>query len=305
MKVLVFSHGSDIDGMGSIIISKTYFDEVKYYFCEMSDLDKTILDSIDSEEIYQYDEVFVTDLTPNNQTLEMIKQDKNLKNKFIVIDHHKTRLNQVGDYEFVHITIHDEKGMCCATSLFYDYLCKNHLISPKASIEYYSELTRLEDTWEWKKKNNLLAHNLSHLYNLLGREEYISRMTKKLKSDDSFSLTSEEELLIQSKLLEIERAMQSYISCIKEIEQNQKKGALVIMDYQYRNEFPEYLERNHYDYDFAMMICFNHHSVSLRSITDCNVRKIAEQYGGGGHDKASSFNIEEKEEEVYQLILKR
>ena len=36
MKVLVFSHGSDIDGMGSIIISKLFFKEVDFYYSEIN-----------------------------------------------------------------------------------------------------------------------------------------------------------------------------------------------------------------------------------------------------------------------------
>ena len=304
MKVLVFSHGSDIDGMGSIIICKAYFDKVKYYFCEMSNLDETIQNTINTKEIYQFDKVFVTDLTPSNQTLEIVKNDQLLQNKFIVIDHHKTRLNQVGNYDFVHITIHDKKGMCCATSLFYDYLLENSDIEKKENIETYCELTRLEDTWEWKKENNLLAHHLSHLFNVLGREEYIDKMVNKINKKNPFSLTRQEEILIKSKLLEIERAMKQYESCIQPIELNHKKGALVIIDYQYRNEFPEYLEKKNLNYDFAMMVCFNHHSISFRSIKDCNVREIAEQYGGGGHDKAASCDIKEKEEEIYKVLLR-
>lgn len=306
MKVLVYSHGSDIDGMGSIIISKVYFDDVKYYYCEMSNIDEMIFNSIKSKEIYDYDYVFVTDLCPTNETLEIVKNDNKLIGKFVVIDHHKTRLNKVGDYDFVHIEIENDKGMCCATSLFYDYLLSNNFIKDKGSVEIYSELTRLEDTWEWKKNNNILAHNLSHLFNVLGRDEYVLLMSNKLKSKKNFSLNKEENYLIDSKLREIEKVLKSYIPSIKQVEINEKKGALVVIDYQYRNELPEYLEKNNYEYDFAMMVCFNHNSISFRSITDCNVRKMAELYGGGGHDKAAScFLDKKKQEEIYEIILKR
>lgn len=306
MKILVFSHGSDIDGMGSIIISKVYFDDVDYYYCEMSDIDELIKNSINSKEIYKYDMIFVTDLCPTNETLDMINNDSKLVSRFTVIDHHKTRLNKVGNYDFVHIDIENDKGMCSATSLFYDYLLKNHFIKEKESVEVYSELTRLEDTWEWKKNNNILAHNLSHLFNIVGRDEYVKLMSDKLKYNKKFSLNKEENYLIDNKLREIDMVLKSYISSIKEIEINNRKGALVVIDYQYRNEFPEYLERNNYDYDFAMMVCFNHNSISFRSITDCNVRKMAELYGGGGHDRAASCFLDKiKKDKIYEIILKR
>ena len=304
MKVLVFSHGSDIDGMGSIIISKVYFDEIKYHYCEMSDIDEKILNSIKSKEIYNYNYIFVTDLCPTNETLDIIKQDSKLREKFIVIDHHKTRLNKVGDYDFVHINIEDNQGMCCATSLFYGYLLQHNFIKNKDSVKLYSELTRLEDTWEWKKNNNILAHNLSHLFNVLGRDEYILLMSNKLKNNKTFSLTKEENWIIDNKLKEIEKNLKEYANSIKTIEINDKCGALIIIDYQYRNEFPEYLKNNNYNYDFVMMVCFNHNSISFRSITDCNVREIAELYGGGGHDKAASCPLDiKKQEKIYDIIL--
>lgn len=304
MKVLIFSHGSDIDGMGSIIISKVYFDEVKYYYCEMSDIDEKILNSINSGEIYDYDYIFVTDLCPTNKTLDIINKNNKLIEKFVVIDHHRTRLNKVGNYDFVHIDIEDDRGMCSATSLFYSYLLMHDFIKAKDIIDLYSELTRLEDTWEWKKNNNILAHNLSHLFNVLGRDEYVLMMSNKLKYNKKFSLTKQENWVIDNKLREIEQALKEYANLIKKIEINGKCGALVIIDYQYRNEFPEYLEKNNYDYDFVMMVCFNHSSISFRSITDCNVREMAELYGGGGHDKAASCFLDKKKlEKIYEIIL--
>lgn len=305
MKVLLFTHGSDIDGMGSIIISKCFFEHVKYYFCEMNNLDSIIQNSIQTKEIYQYDLVFVTDLCPSNELLNQIAKDKELDNKFILIDHHKTSLNMVGDFSFVHITIKDRKGQCCATSLFYEYLIENYQLERREIIDTYAELTRLEDTWEWKVKNNILAHNLSHLYNVLGRDKYVEEMIAKLMNNTKFFLTDQEVLLIDTKLLEIDRAMKNYVSCIKDVEYKDKKGALVFIEYQYRNELPEFLKNHHYDYDFAMMVCMNHHSISFRSINDCNVREIAEEYaGGGGHDKAAACNLREKEDLIYEILLK-
>ena len=304
MKVLLFTHGSDIDGMGSIIISKNFFDDVNYHFCERNDLDNQIINSIETKEIYQYDVVFVTDLCPSNELLNQIVNDKKISSKFIVIDHHKTCLNMVEDFPFVHITIEDGKGQCCATSLFYEYLLRNYQLEKKEILDTYSELTRQEDTWEWKKNNNILAHNLSHLYNIIGRDKYIEEMVSKLKNNKKFFLTDQEIILIDSKLSEIDRAMNNYTTCIKDIEYKDKKGALVFIEYQYRNELPEYLKNHHYNYDFAMMVCMDHHSISFRSINDCNVREIAEEYGGGGHDKAAACNLREKEELIYEIILK-
>ena len=134
MKVLVFSHGSDIDGMGSIIISKLYFEEVDFYFSEIHNLDKQIINEINNKNIYKYDYVFVTDLTPKNETLDVIQNDKKLINKFRVIDHHRTNYNRANSYSFVHITIEDEDGPTSATSLFYKYLIKKFISNIKFQV---------------------------------------------------------------------------------------------------------------------------------------------------------------------------
>lgn len=304
MKVLLFSHGSDIDGMGSIIISKFSFDQVDYHYSEISNLDELILNEINTKNIYNYDLIFVTDLTPKNKTLNLIEQDKELVKKLVVIDHHKTNYNRANNYSFVNIIINNDKGQTCATSLFYEYLVNNNLIKENNNIEYYSELTRLEDTWTWKKENNQLAHNLSHLFNILGRDKYIEIMINKLKEKE-IKLNSTEELLIESKINDINKHIEDYLKYKKDIILNNHKGILVIIDYEYRNDLPEYLRDNNYDYEFAMMVCFNHNSISFRSINNCNVREIAETFGGGGHDKASACYINEKLEKIYNILLEK
>ena len=302
MKVLVFSHGSDIDGMGSIIISKLSFDKVDYHFSEIHNLDEQILEEMNSKNIYNYDLVFITDLTPKNETLDLIEKDKELINKLVVIDHHQTNHNRAANYSFTHIVVSNDKGQTSATSLFYEYLVKNNLIKDNKVIEYYSELTRLEDTWTWKKENNKLAHDLSHLFNILGRDKYIELMINKLKENE-FKLDATEELLIESKITDINKHIIDYLKYKKDITLNNHKGILLIIDYEYRNDIPEYLRENNYDYEFAMMVCFNHNSISFRSINNCNVREIAETFGGGGHDKASACYINEKLDKIYDIIL--
>ena len=305
MKILLFSHGSDIDGMGSIIISNVFFDEVNYKYAEIHNLDELILSEIDNNSIYDYDMVFVTDLTPKNETLDIIEKNNKLKDKFIVIDHHQTNYNRASSYSFVNISIRNEIGMCSATSLFYDYLVNNKYIEDKEIVREYAELTRLEDTWEWKKNNNNLAHNLAHLFNLLGRDKYVELMINKLKNNKQFKLDPNEEILIDVKIKDIDKHIDSYLKIMKDITINNHKGVLVIIDYQYRNDFPEYLRDNGYDYEFAMMACFDHNSISFRSINNCNVREIAEEYGGGGHDRASACYLNEKIDKIYDILLEK
>ena len=42
MKVLLFTHKNDIDGMGNAILAKLAFDSVDYVLCETFDLKKKV-----------------------------------------------------------------------------------------------------------------------------------------------------------------------------------------------------------------------------------------------------------------------
>lgn len=303
-RVLLFTHGSDIDGMGSIILSKLAFTNVDYFFCETSTIDQIIQENISKEIVEQYDYLFVTDLCPSNEIIEKVYQRVDLRDKFIILDHHQTNFNRVPDYDFVHVILKLNNRLSCATELFYDYLLKHHLIEKKTSIRKYVEFTRLEDTWEWKKENQEDAHNLTHIFNHLGREQYIEYMASKLENK-TFSLNQKDRSIISFMKYQIEKQVKNYLNEYREITINDLKGALVMIDYQYRNEFPEYLRSHHYPLDFAMMICLNHNSVSIRSVSNCNVREIAELFGGGGHDKAATFRIDDVVEQIYELVLEK
>lgn len=62
MKVLLFSHKSDIDGMGNVVLTKLAFEYVDYVLCETFNLQNEISAFIEDSSIYNYDMIFITDL---------------------------------------------------------------------------------------------------------------------------------------------------------------------------------------------------------------------------------------------------
>ena len=135
MKTLIFTHKNDIDGMGNAILAKLAFEETKYVLCGTFDLIKNVNDYIDSKEIYNYDKIFITDLCLDLKTLNKIEKDKILKSKIQLIDHHKTY--DTDDYKkfpFVKICLETNKGLSCATSLFYEYLLENNYLKENKII---------------------------------------------------------------------------------------------------------------------------------------------------------------------------
>ena len=116
MKVLVFFYISDIDGMGGVILAKLAFSDVDYVLCETFNLSNYLKMKIEDESIYNYDQIFITDMWLEDPSI--ITSDEYLKLRTLVFDHHESALSidALKDLDFVTIRIFDEKWRCSGTS---------------------------------------------------------------------------------------------------------------------------------------------------------------------------------------------
>lgn len=309
MKVFIFSHKSDIDGMGSVVLANLAFENVSYKLCEAFSIDEDILKTISSKKLYEFDLIFVCDLCPSEKVIKQISKDIFLNDKFFVFDHHETMLEQVGNkFEFVTVKIKNEKGLCSGTSLFYEYLVDKKFISPHPAVDKFVELTRKYDTWEWK---NIYGDNeprkLSVLFDCLGCENYIHELIKKLrnKNINSFEFDDTWEMIVSNKLSQIETIANESVKNVFFKDVLGYQAVIAFIDYEYRNEVAEKIKATFADKDFSMLIAMNHTSISFRCINEnVNVRVIAEHFGGKGHDKASSCSIDNKTlQKIIDLLL--
>lgn len=311
MKVLLFTHKSDIDGMGNVVLAKIAFDEVEYVLCETFNLQKEIALYYKDGRIYNFDKIFVTDLWLEKPTLSKIANDGRLKDKFYVFDHHKSAIEgNFNKYSFTTIRISDEKGLCSGTSLFYEYLVKEGFIDSKNQlIEDFSELTRKYDTWEWKNiYNDEKPHELTLLFDSVGCEGYIDLMYEKLSNSElaRFEFNNLESMLIKNKINYVQEVLSNYAKKIYYRQILGLKAGIVFIDYQYRNDLSEYFRQHEFDMDFAMFVAMDYGTISYRSIKpDVNVRLIAEAMGGKGHDKAASSPIsQEQKDKLIKILIK-
>lgn len=292
MKVLLFTHKSDIDGMGSAVLAKLAFDDVECALCEVRDLNNEIAKYFDNGKIYDFDRIFVTDLWPVNETFTKIISDERLKDKFFIFDHHKTSLDSSFSKEtFATVKVSNHKGLCCGTSLFYDYLLDLGFFFPIIpSVADFVELTRRHDTWEWKKiYNDEKARELSILFDAVGTTEYIELMVKKLNTTFNFYFTEYEKIHINERIKKINEKNIEYSNNIKYREILGLKAGILEIEYSFRNEIAEYLRENHFDMDFAMFIVKERGTASYRSIKDdVIVKDVSVYFGGYGHDNAAS-----------------
>ncbi len=309
MKVLLFTHKSDIDGMGNAVLAKLAFDEVDYVLCETFNLQNEINKYYDDKKIYDYDMIFITDMWLEEPTLTKVANDNKLKNKFLIFDHHESAIEgNYNKYDFTTIRISDEKGLCSGTSLFYEWLVNNGFIDKiNQKIADFSELTRKYDTWEWKTKyNDKIPQELNLLFNSVGCNGYIKLMYDKLSILDGkrFLFNDLEKMLINNKKEQVNEKLSNYANKVYYKEIFGLKAGIVFIDYEYRNDLTEFFRQNNFDMDFVMLIALDKGTISYRNIKDnINVRFIAEAMGGKGHDQAAASPISEEKKRALIRIL--
>lgn len=312
MKVLLFTHKNDIDGMGNAVLANLAFEKVDYVLCGTFDLTENILRYLENGKIYDYDKIFVTDLCLEEPVLTKIAEDRKLKEKVLDFDHHKTFLEEKYiKHSFINVKISNELGLCCGTSLFYEYLISNGLLdSNNLAIKEFVELTRQHDTWEWKNiYNNELPRRLATLFDVVGTDGYINMMTKKLKNSNgrSFSFDTFENSLIDNRLIQVEEKLRIYANKVVYKNILGLKAGIVFIAYEYRNELAEYFKEKNFDMDFVMMIALDPGVICYRSVKDeVKVREVAEFFGGKGHERAASNPITEAlQEKLIEILIKK
>ena len=294
-RILIFSHRSDIDGMGPIVLSKLAFDEVIYYLCEKSDIAEHITTSGKTGELYEADYVFVTDIAITEKELNLLN-DERIQGKVRVFDHHKASLEiDTTKYPFVTARFEDEKGKCSGTSLFYEYLLSKQYLNKTAVVEDFVELIRRYDTWEWKQYQDETPRDLTLLFECLGPDKFIETFTHKLTGDSQnflIKFSDEEMALINYKKKDIAHKVEQYAKQIIQLEIADTKVGVVFSAYEYRNEIADYLKQIDYDIDIVMLASIDKGTYSLRPIKDgADIEPVAKHIGDGAQAVTASGPI--------------
>lgn len=303
MKVLLFTHKIDIDGMGSAVLANLAFDEVEIVYTETFEINDEFNKFIDKNLLKIYDKIYVTDICLKEPVLGFVENDEVLKQKVQVFDHHITEIKEGNDkYGFVNVCVENKKGKCSGTSLFYDYLKSLNLITNNSAIDEFVELTRQYDTWEWKNVyGNEKANELNILFNVFGREKYVKVMTEKLKQEKLFGYSAMEQNLIDEYKKDIQNHCDEYLQCmtLKNIN-GASVGVCDNIENKYRNDLADHLKEKGLDVDYVVMFVRERGTVSFRSInSDVDVSAVAETFNGKGHRSASSCPISESVEGFY------
>ena len=320
MNRLLFSHKSDIDGMGEVILSLMAFGSIEYILCKnVKELEEKFLHAYENNILKRYDEIYITDLSLSPNAIEKVMSDEDIKNKLYIFDHHETAFaNGLNNYPNFTIRVEDSIGKSCATQIFYEYLIQNNFLQKNNILDQFVEMTRREDTYEWKKLNDQKSHDLAILFNQVGCTQYIDLMRKKLTSgiNTQFEFDNFEIELIEQKKQDNKEKVINFVKQIRIKEVTLEDGRIAkvgvcFITYEYRNEVADFIKFRQFvdndinpeifDIDVVAMIATENNQISLRGIKPNGLaRIIAEMYGGGGHDDAAAIPI--KEELYLRLI---
>lgn len=305
MKTLILSHKADIDGLSPVIFLNLIRDDLEVILLNANDINPKITEIIKNQTYRNYDEIYITDLTLDKNSCDLI-MSTGYSEKFFAFDHHALNLI-ANSYPFGTAISTNEEGVNeCATSLFYKYLNNQYpQIFNTNALQTYTELVRLSDTWDWVKTNNQDANKLSDLLNILGREEYIQTFTQFFKEHTEFQFSDNQLYLLEVE----EKRVKRYL---EETEKTMFHANLcghpcgIVFAEQHRSLLGNYLsEKYSYCLDYIVLINMQQ-GISFRcNKNNINVGKIATIYGGGGHVKASGAPMDNAlKREVIKLIMK-
>lgn len=297
MKRLLFTHGADIDGMGSAILARLAFVDIDIIYARnVSDLEVKFINEYESGRLYEYDIVYITDLSLKMDIADKVYSDEKLKDKLYLFDHHETALSSgLNKYNNVNVHVELNGVKTCGTELFYLYLKENEYLNDTIAISEFVEKVRREDNWEWEKYDDIVAHDLAILFNAIGIERFVASMVELLKEEkDAFKLNDTLINEVENKKEKIKMAIESSKRFVRKEIIDGIKTLILFITYEYRNDVADYFKKNNdIDFDVVAMIALDNDQISIRSLKSNNYARIlAEKYGGGGHDTAAAIPLD-------------
>jgi oligoribonuclease NrnB/cAMP/cGMP phosphodiesterase (DHH superfamily) len=302
MKVKLFTH-SDLDGIGCAILAKIAFKDVHIEYVDYKDVNDKVYEFINTGKIEEYNVVFITDISVNQDIAEIITAQ--YCDKVVLIDHHGS-VDWLNQYEWAQVTVSYATGLTSGTSLFYDYLICNDYLKSSKDFNDLVEAIRRYDTWEWKTKyDDQNASRLNMLFSLLGRYKFIERMISNLSfftQEDLDMLDREEERK--------ERYINSTIKTVVKkpfVLSGTRYNVAVVFAESDISELGNVICEENEDVDFCIIINMQNRTLSYRTVRDdLDLGKdIASIFGGGGHAKAAGSRInDDKLAEVINSIIR-
>ncbi len=298
MKVLIISHVADLDGVMPVVLTGLAFSSYDYQLLDIAEVDSFFLERVNTDFFSSYDQIFLTDLGVSEEVAKVI-DSSSWKDKFHILDHHKGNLF-LNDYSFAEVVVSKGDILESGTSLYYQYLLKHHAtkLLIQDSVSYMVSLTRLLDTWEWKKWDKKEALYLGTLLVFYGNKKFIENYLSFLKQNENFYFTDAEKVMIEAD----ERKKQEYIEEKKQSMIVKKIASYqvgIVFAEQYVSELGNVLAETFQDQVDLVMIIRMGRSLSFRSVKEkVDVSLFAQHFHGNGHLHAAGAPLPEDLEDT-------
>lgn len=286
---LLYTH-NDLDGVGCGIVARCAFGgKVEIRYNSVDGLNLQVERFLEKSRRKNF--LFITDLSVNEANEHGLDEFVKSGGRVKLIDHHKTALH-FNKYPWGSVQVEYENGkLASATSLFYEYLIQNGLLTPTKGMDEFVELVRQYDTWEWEKLGSQQAKRLNDLFYMVSIEEFEEKMTERLQKNEPFSFDEFEEKILDLEEEKIERYVRrKKREIIQTIIHDHYVG--VVHAESYHSELGNELGKENPHLDYIAIMNMGGKKISLRTIHDhIDVSEIAGLYGGGGHAKASGCSM--------------
>ncbi len=270
MKTLHISH-NDLDGIGcGILIKKFLSGSISTVYLGYDDIDDYI-----EENMYKYDRIIISDVSPSLSSVEMLAGEKEV----VILDHHAST-EILKQFSF---TIHDLNK--CATLITYDWL--KSLGYDVSAYENFALCVNDVDLWQLKRDDSL---KMGMLFHLLG----IDRFEERFYNTPYTTFNDTENLLIS---LEEERKGSYIKKAVRNMVTFDDKNGYtvsVLFAESYASELGNSIIADGIA-DYVILINPQQKKVSLRSRKDVDIRILAENNGGGGHKNAAGFSLKNED----------
>lgn len=286
---LLYTH-NDLDGVGCGIVARCAFgSKVEIRYNSVDGLNLQVERFLEKSRRKNF--LFITDLSVNEANEHGLDEFVKSGGRVKLIDHHKTALH-FNKYPWGSVQVEYDNGrLASATSLFYEYLIQNGLLTPTKGMDEFVELVRQYDTWEWEKHGSQQAKRLNDLFYMVSLEEFEEKMTERLQKNEHFSFDEFEEKILDLEEEKIERYVRrKKREIIQTIIHDHYVG--VVHAESYHSELGNELGKENPHLDYIAIMNMGGKKISLRTIHDhIDVSEIAGLYGGGGHAKASGCSM--------------
>lgn len=298
-------------------LESIFIDQPSELYNRLTELNSDIESNDGNYKDYYMTHIFITDLSiSDDKTADLLeKMSSNVGSySIIVIDHHRSSL-QYANREF-DCTILPEKqyitGLIpeCGASLFYSTCCRCNNVS----MDTFIEMVRLHDTYTFAgSKLGAVAEELQLLFTSLDRESFITKIMIKINDKGSifYQWDFDERTMIDAAKERMESAYEQVRLNYADVKLDKDTvfGETDIAVFSARSNVSYVCDRlltEFPDIDIAVNISLPYMKVDLRTHSDkIDLSRIAQKYGGGGHQKAAGFPLsDEMLGQMFQAIVK-